>query len=286
MNLPYLTEQKLTGFIRAALEEDLGEGDHSSLSCIPREIQSKARLIIKDKGVIAGLSLAEMIFHQVDPDLRVEMIMEDGQSATVGDTGLLVNGRAQSILSAERLVLNCLQRMSGIATYTHYLTGLIKGTGAKLLDTRKTTPNFRMLEKWAVAIGGGMNHRFGLYDMIILKDNHIDFAGGIEKAMKRCRDYLAKNHLSLKIEVETRNIAEVKEVIKTGGVDRIMLDNMTPTVMKEAVAIINGQYETEASGGITEATIRGVAETGVDFISVGALTHSTKSLDISLKATD
>ncbi|MCG8321034.1 MAG: carboxylating nicotinate-nucleotide diphosphorylase [Cytophagales bacterium] len=286
MNLPYLTEQKLTGFIRAALEEDLGEGDHSSLSCIPREIQSKARLIIKDKGIIAGLSLAEMIFHQVDPDLRVEMIMEDGQSATVGDTGLLVNGRAQSILSAERLVLNCLQRMSGIATYTHYLTGLIKGTGAKLLDTRKTTPNFRMLEKWAVAIGGGMNHRFGLYDMIILKDNHIDFAGGIEKAMKRCRDYLAKNHLSLKIEVETRNIAEVKEVIKTGGVDRIMLDNMTPTVMKEAVAIINGQYETEASGGITEATIRGVAETGVDFISVGALTHSTKSLDISLKATD
>ena len=286
MNLPYVTEQKLTGFIRAALEEDLGEGDHSSLSCIPREIQSKARLIIKDKGIIAGLSLAEMIFHQVDPDLRVEMIMEDGQSATVGDTGLLVNGRAQSILSAERLVLNCLQRMSGIATYTHYLTGLIKGTGAKLLDTRKTTPNFRMLEKWAVAIGGGMNHRFGLYDMIILKDNHIDFAGGIEKAMKRCRDYLAKNHLSLKIEVETRNIAEVKEVIKTGGVDRIMLDNMTPTVMKEAVAIINGQYETEASGGITEATIRGVAETGVDFISVGALTHSTKSLDISLKATD
>ena len=286
MNLPYLTEQKLTGFIRAALEEDLGEGDHSSLSCIPREIQSKARLIIKDKGIIAGLSLAEMIFHQVDPDLRVEMIMEDGQSATVGDTGLLVNGRAQSILSAERLVLNCLQRMSGIATYTHYLTGLIKGTGAKLLDTRKTTPNFRMLEKWAVAIGGGMNHRFGLYDMIILKDNHIDFAGGIEKAMKRCRDYLAKNHLSLKIEVETRNIAEVKEVIKTGGVDRIMLDNMTPTVMKEAVEIINGQYETEASGGITEATIRGVAETGVDFISVGALTHSTKSLDISLKATD
>ena len=286
MNLPYLTQERLTGFIRAALEEDLGDGDHSSLSCIPPEVQSKARLLIKDKGIIAGLSLAEMIFHHVDPELQIEMMMEDGQSVNIGDTGLYVSGRAQSILSVERLVLNCLQRMSGIATYTHQLTQLIAGTGAKLLDTRKTTPNFRMLEKWAVAIGGGTNHRFGLHDMIMLKDNHIDFAGGIEKAVKNCKEYLAKNHLDLKIEVETRNIPEVKEVIRIGGVDRIMLDNMTAAEMKEAVGIVNGQYETEASGGITEATIREVAETGVDFISVGALTHSIKSLDISLKATD
>lgn len=286
MNLPYLTQERLTGFIRAALEEDLGDGDHSSLSCIPPEVQSKARLLIKDKGIIAGLSLAEMIFHHVDPELQIEMMMEDGQSVNIGDTGLYVSGRAQSILSVERLILNCLQRMSGIATYTHQLTQLIAGTGAKLLDTRKTTPNFRMLEKWAVAIGGGTNHRFGLYDMIMLKDNHIDFAGGIEKAVKNCKEYLAKNHLDLKIEVETRNIPEVKEVIRIGGVDRIMLDNMTAAEMKEAVGIVNEQYETEASGGITEATIREVAETGVDFISVGALTHSIKSLDISLKATD
>ena len=286
MNLPYLTQQKLTGFIRAALEEDLGEGDHSSLSCIPKDVESQARLLIKDQGLIAGMSLAEMIFHHLDPDLQIEMMIEDGHRVTPGDTGLVVRGRAQSILSAERLVLNCMQRMSGIATYTNHLATLINGTGAKLLDTRKTTPNFRMLEKWAVAIGGGVNHRFGLYDMIILKDNHIDFAGGIGKAIKNCKDYLAKNGLDLKIEVETRNMTEVKEVIKTRGVDRIMLDNMTPAMMKEAVEIIGGQYETEASGGITEASIREVAETGVDFISVGALTHSIKSLDISLKAID
>ena len=286
MNLPYLTQQKLTGFIRAALEEDLGEGDHSSLSCIPKDVESQARLLIKDQGLIAGISLAEMIFHHLDPDLQIEMMIEDGQQVTPGDTGLVVRGRAQSILSAERLVLNCMQRMSGIATYTNHLATLINGTGAKLLDTRKTTPNFRMLEKWAVAIGGGVNHRFGLYDMIILKDNHIDFAGGIGKAIENCKDYLAKNGLDLKIEVETRNMTEVKEVIKTRGVDRIMLDNMTPAMMKEAVGIIGGQYETEASGGITEASIREVAETGVDFISVGALTHSIKSLDISLKAID
>lgn len=284
MNLPYLTQQRLAGFIAAALEEDLGEGDHSSLSCIPQDVENKAQLLIKDDGIIAGLSLAEMIFRHVDPALQTEMVMKDGQSANSGDIGLFVSGKAQSILSAERLVLNCMQRMSGIATYTNYLNQLIAGTGAKLLDTRKTTPNFRMLEKWAVAIGGGINHRFGLFDMIILKDNHIDFAGGIEKAIRSCKDYLAKKHLTLKIEVETRNIDEVKQVVRAGGVDRVMLDNMAPAVMREALAIIAGQFETEASGGITEATIREVAETGVDFISVGALTHSIKSLDISLKA--
>ena len=284
VNLPYLTQHRLSNFIKAALEEDLGDGDHSSLSCIPQDVQSKAQLIIKDNGIIAGLSLAEMIFHHVDPALNVEMLMKDGQSAKIGDIGLFVSGKAQSILGVERLMLNCMQRMSGIATYTHSLVELIAGTGAKLLDTRKTTPNFRMLEKWAVAIGGGINHRFGLYDMIMLKDNHVDFAGGIEKAIKNCRDYLHKNHLALKIEIETRNMEEVKEVIEVGGVDRIMLDNMSPAVMREAVGLIDRRFETEASGGITEATIRDIAETGVDFISVGALTHSTKSLDISLKA--
>ncbi len=286
MNLPYLSQEKLNGFIRAALEEDVGKGDHSSLSCIPREAESKARLLIKDNGIIAGLSLAEMIFHYIDQDLQVEVIMKDGQSVAKGDIGLYVSGRVQSILKAERLVLNCMQRMSGIATYTYFLTQLIAGTKAKLLDTRKTTPNLRMLEKWAVVIGGGVNHRFGLYDMIILKDNHIDFAGGIEKAIRHCKDYLARHNLTLKIEVETRNLAEVNEVIRVGGVDRIMLDNMPPSTMTEAVVIIDGRYETEASGGINESTIREIAETGVDFISVGALTHSIKSLDISLKAMD
>ncbi|MDN5216246.1 carboxylating nicotinate-nucleotide diphosphorylase [Fulvivirgaceae bacterium BMA12] len=286
MNLPYLSQEKINRFIQAALEEDVGKGDHSSLSCIPSEAENKARLIIKDNGILAGLSLAEMIFHYIDPDLQVKMMKKDGQSVTEGDIGLYVSGRVQSILKAERLVLNCMQRMSGIATYTYFLTQLIAGTKAKLLDTRKTTPNLRMLEKWAVAIGGGVNHRFGLYDMIILKDNHIDFAGGIEKAIQHCKDYLTRHKLTLKIEVETRNLAEVHEVIRVGGVDRIMLDNMPPATMIEAVGIIDRRYETEASGGINESTIREIAETGVDFISVGALTHSIKSLDISLKAMD
>ena len=212
------------------------------------------------------------------------MLLQDGAPIQQGDIGLRVEGNARSILTAERLVLNCMQRMSGIATYTYYLNSLIEGTKARLLDTRKTTPNFRLPEKWAVAIGGGTNHRFGLYDMVMLKDNHIDYAGGIQAAVSATRKYLQENNLSLAIEVETRNMQEVKEALAAGGVKRIMLDNMTPALMKEAVALIGGQCETEASGGITEKTIREVAESGVDFISVGALTHSIKSLDISLKA--
>lgn len=284
MKLNYLTQDNLLAFIQAALHEDLGDGDHSSLSSIPEHVNSKARLIIKDDGIIAGLELAEMIFHYVDPGLSIELLKKDGDAAKNGDIGLYANGSARSILSAERLVLNCMQRMSGIATYTKSLNNIIAGTGTKLLDTRKTTPNFRMMEKWAVSIGGGVNHRFGLYDMIMLKDNHIDFAGGVENAIRNCQKYLDRRGLPLKIEIETRNVEEVKEVMRIGGVDRIMLDNMSPASLVEALAIIQGKYETEASGGITESTIRAVAETGVDYISVGALTHSVKSLDISLKA--
>ncbi len=284
VELAYLTKDNLDQFIQAALAEDIGHGDHSSLSSIPSHVNNKARLLIKDEGIIAGLHLAEMIFEAVDPDLEVTHLLKDGDDVSHGDIGLYVEGSARSILGAERLVLNCMQRMSGIATYTKNLTKLIAGTKAKLLDTRKTTPNFRMLEKWAVVIGGGSNHRFGLYDMVMLKDNHVDFAGGIAAAIKNCNTYLDEKGLSLKIEIETRTLAEVKEVVEVGGVDRIMLDNMPPAMMKEALQLIKGRYETEASGGITEATIRPVAETGVDYISVGALTHSIKSLDISLKA--
>ncbi len=284
MELAYLTQDNLQSFIQAALAEDIGDGDHSSLSSIPAHVQNKARLLIKDDGVIAGLTLAGKIFREVDPELEVTFLLNDGDAVKHGDIGLYVEGSARSILSAERLVLNCMQRMSGIATYTSSLNNIIAGTGAKLLDTRKTTPNFRMLEKWAVVIGGGTNHRFGLYDMVMLKDNHVDFAGGIEPAIKNCHEYLKKHGLTLKIEIETRNLEEVEEVIRIGGIDRIMLDNMSPAIMTEALKLIQGKYETEASGGITESTIRAVAETGVDYISVGALTHSIRSLDISLKA--
>ncbi|MEO1055143.1 MAG: carboxylating nicotinate-nucleotide diphosphorylase, partial [Bacteroidota bacterium] len=235
-------------------------------------------------GIIAGIDMAVRIFEQVDQSLKVECLVKDGQSVNQGDIGLYVTGTARSILTAERLVLNCMQRMSGIATYTDSLTQLISGTKAKLLDTRKTTPNFRIMEKWAVSIGGGVNHRFGLYDMIMLKDNHIDFAGGITAALNATHDYLRQNNKKLRIEIETRTLAEVEEVLSVGGVDVIMLDNMMPSTMKDAVNLIDGKCQTEASGGITEKTIREVAECGVDFISVGALTHSTRSLDISLKA--
>jgi len=284
MNLNYLSKEKINSFIKLALEEDLGEGDHSSLASIGSDVQNKAQLIIKDDGIIAGIELSTYIFHAVDPNLKVELLVNDGDKVKYGDIGLYVAGNAQSILSAERLVLNCMQRMSGIATFTRDLTNIIKGTNAKLLDTRKTTPNFRMMEKWAVAIGGGHNHRYGLYDMIILKDNHVDYAGGIEKAINQTNVYLKKKNLNLKIEVETRNLEEVKEVLTTGHVDRIMLDNMSPALMKEAVALIDRRFETEASGGINVSNIRAAAESGVDYISVGALTHSIKSMDISLKA--
>ncbi|MDN5202011.1 carboxylating nicotinate-nucleotide diphosphorylase [Fulvivirgaceae bacterium BMA10] len=284
MKLTYLTEDKIDQFIQAALAEDIGDGDHSSLSSIPETAVNEAELIIKGNGILAGLEMAKRIFHAVDPTLKVELLLKDGQQVSIGDRGLMVSGRAISILSAERLALNCLQRMSGIATYTRHLTNLIKHTKARLLDTRKTTPNFRLMEKWAVAIGGGINHRFGLYDMIMLKDNHIDFAGGIDKAITSTQKYLDQKGLDLKMEVETRNLEEIKQVLQHNNIHRIMLDNMSVEIMREAVALINGRCETEASGGITEETITEVAETGVDFISVGALTHSIKSMDISLKA--
>jgi nicotinate-nucleotide pyrophosphorylase (carboxylating) len=280
----YLTPQALTEFIQAALREDVGDGDHSSLASIPAEAQNQARLLVKDNGILAGVELAEMIFKEVDPNLKVEVLIKDGSSVKVGDVALTVSGKAQSILTSERLVLNCMQRMSGIATFTNRLVKMLEGTNTKLLDTRKTTPNFRICEKWAVLIGGGQNHRYGLYDMVMLKYNHVDYAGSIEKAVKATQEYLKRLGKDLKIEVETRNLDEVKQAMAVGGIHRIMLDNMTPAMMKEAVELIGGQYETEASGGITDETLREVAETGVDFISVGALTHSIKSLDLSLKA--
>lgn len=282
--LTYLTEARIQHFIQAALAEDIGEGDHSSLAAIPEEAKSQARLLIKGEGILAGVALAEKILKAVDPSLEVEVYIQDGQAVTFGDIGFVVRGSARAILSAERLLLNCLQRMSGIASHTHRLRELISHTDAKLLDTRKTTPNFRLPEKWAVAIGGGTNHRFALYDMIMLKDNHIDFAGGIPQAIQRTKTYLEKLGKPLKIEIETRNLEEVKEVLATGGVDIIMLDNMHPELMREAVNLIDGRYATEASGNINEQTIKAVAESGVDAISVGALTHSVKSIDISLKA--
>lgn len=284
MKPPYLTEEKIDQFISSALIEDVGDGDHSSLSSIPPGAQNRARLIIKGSGIIAGIELAEIIFKKVDESLAVDLLLKDGDEVKYGDIGLTVNGKAQSILTAERLVLNCMQRMSGIATFTNKMAKKIKHTKAKLLDTRKTTPNFRLMEKWAVLIGGGHNHRYGLYDMIMLKDNHVDYAGGIEKAIKGAQQYLKERNKTLKIEVETRNIEEVSQVLKVGGVDRIMLDNMDVDQLRKAVKLINGKFETEASGGITEETIVSIAETGVDFISVGALTHSTESMDISLKA--
>lgn len=284
MELTYLTEENITTFIQSALAEDIGEGDHSSLAAVPEEAQSRARLLIKAEGMLAGVALAAKIFHAVDAALRLNVHLPDGSAVRPGDIALVVEGKAQSILSAERLVLNCMQRMSGIATYTHRLQSLIQHTKAKLLDTRKTTPNFRLPEKWAVAIGGGTNHRYALYDMIMLKDNHIDFGGGIRSTVEKTQQYLQEKGKDLKIEVETRNLDEVKQVLEVGGVDVIMLDNMLPNEMKEAVALINGRSETEASGNIDENTIVAAAESGVDYISVGALTHSVKSLDMSLKA--
>jgi len=282
--LAYLTSENIEAFIQAALTEDVGEGDFSSLASVPADAERKARLLIKDEGILAGVDLARHIFKQVDADLSLEVFIEDGATVKYGDVGLIVSGKAQSILKAERLVLNCMQRMSGIATYTDQINQRIAHTKAKLLDTRKTTPNFRLPEKWAVTIGGGVNHRFGLYDLIMLKDNHIAYAGGIEQAITKTRQFLQENNKDLKIEIETQNLEEVKEVLRVGQVNIIMLDNMSVADMTTAVQLIDGQCTTEASGGITLETIKEVAETGVDFISVGALTHSIKSLDISLKA--
>ena len=283
MRPSYLTASALQSFIQSALREDIGEGDHSAIGAVPEKAIAKARLLIKDSGIIAGLELAEMIFKQLDPANEITFNKKDGDEITKGEIAFVVQGPARSILSGERLVLNCMQRMSGIATYTKRLCQLIAGTNAQLMDTRKTTPNFRLMEKWAVTIGGGMNHRFALYSMVMLKDNHIDLAGGIGAAIENTRQYLHQMNKNLSIEVETRNLAEVEEVISVGGIDVIMLDNMSPEDMKAAVQLINKRYKTEASGGITEANLRAVAECGVDYISVGALTHSVKSLDMSLK---
>jgi len=273
----------LRDFIRRSLAEDLGDGDHSSLACIPPESDGKARLIIKDKGILAGIRVAKILFNTVDNDLKLEIRLEDGAEISPGDVAFNISGRKHSILKSERLVLNIMQRMSGIATSTHEYVRRLDGLKTKILDTRKTTPGLRFLEKEAVRIGGGSNHRMGLYDMIMLKDNHIDYAGGIENAIVRTREYLAKNKLDLKVEIESRNLEEIKRIIAVGGVDRIMLDNFTVEDTKAAVSLIDGRFETESSGGINLETIRLYAECGVDFISVGALTHKIRSLDMSLK---
>lgn len=271
-------------FIKQAIVEDIGDGDHTSLSCIPAKAKGKAKLLVKENAVIAGVELAVEIFKQVDKSLKVNVLINDGKKVKVGDVVLTVEGSSQSILLAERLVLNCMQRMSGIATQTNQLVTLCKGTKTKVIDTRKTTPNMRGLEKWAVVIGGGANHRIGLYDMILIKDNHIDYAGGIPQAIKAANKYLKSKKKKLKIEIEARNLDEVKQILAIGNVHRVMFDNFSYADIKKAIKLIDGKYETEASGGITEKTIGEYAKCGVDFISVGALTHHIKSIDLSLKA--
>lgn len=270
-------------FISESLKEDIGSGDHTSLSTIDADKNGKAKLLVKDNGVIAGVELALEIFSAVDQNLNIEKFINDGDKVKLGDIVFTVEGSVRSILMAERLVLNCMQRMSGIATTTHKYVEAVAGTGVKILDTRKTTPLMRMLEKWAVKIGGGHNHRFGLYDMILIKDNHNDSSGGITASLQKAKAYITKNNLNIPIEVETRNLDEVKEALQQGIADRIMLDNFTPDQIREALKIINKQVTTEASGGITITNLREYAETGVDYISIGALTHSVKSLDLSLK---
>lgn len=279
-----LDSKILQKFIKDALIEDLGDGDHTSLSTIPATATGKAKLLIKENGVVAGVEVAKAIFDAVDPSLKVEVLINDGAEVNVGDIVLYVSGNSQSVLTAERLVLNTMQRMSGIATTTRRIVNLIKSTGTKVLDTRKTTPNLRFLEKEAVKIGGGVNHRFGLYDMILIKDNHVDYAGGIAQAIASAKKYIQEKHLNIQIEIEVRNLAELQEVMQSGGVDRILLDNFTFDALREAVTLINGRFVTEASGGITEETILDYAKCGVDYVSMGALTHSVKSLDMSLKA--
>ncbi|GAB3708754.1 carboxylating nicotinate-nucleotide diphosphorylase [Spirosoma flavus] len=280
----YLATMNLHEFIQLALAEDVGDGDHTSLSTIPADAQKRARLLVKEAGILAGVEVAKAIFAEVDPSFVVDVLMQDGASIKPGDIVLTVSGNARNILTAERLVLNCMQRMSGIATHTRELVNLLEGTRAKLLDTRKTTPNFRICEKMATKIGGAVNHRFGLYDMILIKDNHVDYAGGIEAAVTKSVAYLKETGRQLRIEVETRNRAEVEEVLRVGQIDIILLDNFSPEGTREMVRLIDGRFITEASGGIDEANLRAYAETGVDFISSGALTHQVKSLDLSLKA--
>ncbi len=279
-------ENEIQLIIENAIREDVGEGDHSSLSCIPTEATGKAKLLVKDSGIIAGVDFAKQVFEYVDTDLKVETLINDGEKVAFGDVVFHVSGSSQSILKAERLVLNAMQRMSAIATKTASFVELLQGTKTKILDTRKTTPGIRALEKWAVKIGGGENHRFALYDMIMLKDNHIDFAGGITAAINKTKVYLREKNLDLKIIVEARNLDEISEILKHEGIYRILIDNFSFEDTQKAVALINGKCLTESSGGIKENTIRKYAECGVDFISSGALTHSVYNMDLSLKAMD
>jgi len=264
--------------------EDIGDGDHTTLSCIPASAIGKSQLIVKENGILAGVEVAREIFRAFDPELKMTVFITDGAEVKVGDVAFVVEGKVQSLLQTERLMLNIMQRMSGVATRTREYVKALEGTKTRVLDTRKTTPGLRLLEKEAVKIGGGVNHRIGLYDMILLKDNHIDFAGGIDKAILRAQNYLKEKGKDLKIEIEVRNFDELAQVMAVGGINRIMLDNFTPANTRKAVDIIAGKYETESSGGITFDTLRKYAECGVDYISVGALTHSVKSLDMSFKA--
>lgn len=279
-----MDKQVIDKFIKNAIAEDLGDGDHTSLSTIPANAQGKAKLLIKEDGIVAGVELALEIFKQVDANLRTEVFINDGAAVKYGDIVLTVSGSSQSILLAERLVLNCMQRMSGIATKTNHIVQLLSGYHTQLLDTRKTTPGLRYIEKWAVRIGGGVNHRIGLYDMILIKDNHVDYAGGIANAINAANQYLAEKNKQLQIEIEVRDLSELNQVLETGKVNRIMLDNFSFSDLKEAVRLIDKQYITEASGGIVEENVAEYAACGVDYISMGALTHSVKSLDMSLKA--
>lgn len=282
--MPYLTTEALTTFINRALAEDVADGDHTSLSTIPANAQGKARLLVKDQGILAGVELAKHIFRAVDPNLHVEVLMNDGDKIVHGHIAFYVTGSDRSILTAERLVLNCMQRMSGIATVTNEIVRKLEGTNCKVLDTRKTTPNFRIPEKWAVKIGGGVNHRFGLFDMILIKDNHVDYAGGIKEALRAAQNYLLEKGKNLPIEIEVRTLQELQEVLEIGGVVRIMLDNFSYDMIRQALVLIDGRFPVEASGGITPETVRAYAECGVDYVSMGYLTHSVKSLDLSLKA--
>ena len=277
-------DELIDSLIDLAFAEDIGDGDHTTLCCIPADAMGKSRLLIKEAGVLAGVEVAKEIFHRFDPTMKVEVLIEDGTEVKPGDVAMVVEGKIQSLLQTERLMLNVMQRMSGIATMTRRYVKQLEGTRTRVLDTRKTTPGLRMLEKAAVKIGGGVNHRIGLFDMILLKDNHVDFAGGIDKAIQRAKEYCQAKGKDLKIEIEVRNYDELNQVLAIGGVDRIMLDNFTPENTRKAVEIIAGRYETESSGGITFDTLRDYAECGVDFISVGALTHSVKGLDMSFKA--
>ncbi|TKC04612.1 carboxylating nicotinate-nucleotide diphosphorylase [Pedobacter polaris] len=271
-------------FIKNAIAEDVGDGDHTSLSTIPANTQGKAKLIVKEDGILAGVELALEIFNQIDSGLVINVILKDGDSVKYGDIAFTVEGSTHAILLAERLVLNCMQRMSGIATKTNRIVELLKPYKTKVLDTRKTTPGLRYLEKWAVKIGGGVNHRIGLYDMILIKDNHVDYAGGISNAITAANNYLKEKGKNLAIEIEVRNLDELNQVLVQGNVDRIMLDNFELPLLKQAVELINGKFITEASGGIVEENVTEYAKCGVDYISMGALTHSVKSLDLSLKA--